>query len=158
RRVHPGLPTASRSVLAGLVASAGVDRQRAAPALVDGRRSRHLQGQHAVATRSEGRRARDADDVALAGRAVSAVAEAAVTAGADVVADLTSRFPGTVFIREHTVDGVPTVWVPATALPAVIAFLKNAVARPYRMLFDLTAVDERLRKHRVGLPPSDFTI
>src|SRR5262245_14421805 len=26
------------------------------------------------------------------------------------------------------------------------------------MLFDLTAVDERLRKHREGMPPSDFTL
>src|SRR5205807_1451311 len=28
----------------------------------------------------------------------------------------------------------------------------------YRMLYDLTAIDERMRKHRDGQPASDFTV
>ena len=40
----------------------------------------------------------------------------------------------------------------------VLRYLKHEIARPYRMLFDLTAVDERLRKHREGLPAADFTV
>ncbi len=46
-RLHPGLPAASRSVSAGAIAVAGFDRQRAAAAVVDGRRPGHLQGEHA---------------------------------------------------------------------------------------------------------------
>ena len=36
-------------------------------------------------------------------------------------------------------------------------FLRT-VPRPYVMLFDLSAVDERLRTHRDGLPASEFTV
>lgn len=39
----------------------------------------------------------------------------------------------------------------------VLMFLRT-VSRPYVMLFDLSAVDERLRTHRDGLPASDFTV
>jgi hypothetical protein len=37
----------------------------------------------------------------------------------------------------------------------VLRYLKHEIAQPYRMLFDLTAIDERLRKHREGLPAAD---
>jgi NADH-quinone oxidoreductase subunit C/D len=40
----------------------------------------------------------------------------------------------------------------------VLQYLKGGVEQPYQMLFDLTAVDERLRQSRDGLPPADFTI
>jgi len=90
---------------------------------------------------------------------VSAVAEAvAATTGSDVVAELAARFPDATFVRQATVDRMPTVWVGEAHLHAVLRFLKSDVSRPYRMLYDLTAVDERLRKHREGLPPSDFTL
>ncbi|MEJ2009992.1 MAG: NADH-quinone oxidoreductase subunit C/D, partial [Acidobacteriota bacterium] len=40
----------------------------------------------------------------------------------------------------------------------VVQYLKNEAARPYRMLYDLTAIDDRVRKHREGMPASDFTV
>jgi NADH-quinone oxidoreductase subunit C/D len=42
--------------------------------------------------------------------------------------------------------------------PALLRFLKEGIARPYKMLYDLSAIDERMRVHREGQPPSDFTV
>ena len=36
--------------------------------------------------------------------------------------------------------------------------LRTEITRPYRMLFDLTAIDERQRFHRQDQPASDFTV
>lgn len=55
-------------------------------------------------------------------------------------------------------DGMPTQWVAREHLTDVLWHLKENVAQPYRMLFDLTAIDERTRGHREGQPPSDFTV
>jgi len=76
----------------------------------------------------------------------------------EVVRDLFARFGENTFTLQTTVDGMPTLWLPADRLHEVLRFLKNEIARPFKMLYDLTAVDERLRKHRAGLPPADFTV
>lgn len=76
----------------------------------------------------------------------------------EVVRDLFARFGDNAFTLQTTVDGMPTLWLPADRLHEVLRFLKNEIARPFKMLYDLTAVDERLRKHRAGLPPADFTV
>ncbi len=78
-------------------------------------------------------------------------------AAGDVIAELEDRFGAEEFIRQQTSDGIPTVWVPVSRAADVLAYLKSA-EKPYRMLYDLTAVDERSRQHRDGQPPSDFTI
>jgi NADH-quinone oxidoreductase subunit C/D len=59
---------------------------------------------------------------------------------------------------EHTVDRVPTLWIPAARIVDVLRLLRTGVTQPYAMLYDLTAVDERLRKYRDGLPAADFTV
>jgi len=59
---------------------------------------------------------------------------------------------------QTTVDGIPTAWVPADRIVDVMRFLKTEVQSPYPMLFDLSAIDERLRQHRDGQPDSDFTV
>ncbi len=53
---------------------------------------------------------------------------------------------------------MPTLWVGVDKLGDVLRYLKNTIAKPYKMLYDLTAIDERLRKHREGQPKSDFTV
>ena len=55
-------------------------------------------------------------------------------------------------------DGIPTQWVARSALSDVLRHLKHDVERPYRMLYDLTAIDERNRRHRAGQPASDFSV
>jgi NADH-quinone oxidoreductase subunit C/D len=53
---------------------------------------------------------------------------------------------------------VPTVWVGADRVREVLRFLKYEADRPYRMLYDLTAIDERTRRYRDGQPASNFTV
>ena len=40
----------------------------------------------------------------------------------------------------------------------MLRHLKTNVTGPYRTLYDLTVIDERVRSHRQGLPESDFSI
>ena len=52
---------------------------------------------------------------------------------------------------------MPVIWLPKSALVDVISFLKK-IPKPYNMLYDLHAVDERLRTHREQLVVQDFTV
>src|SRR6478609_4150081 len=55
-------------------------------------------------------------------------------------------------------DAMPTFWVTKGNIHDLLRSLKTEVPQPYRMLYDLTAIDERARKHRTGEPASDFTV
>ena len=59
---------------------------------------------------------------------------------------------------QQTVDHIPTFWVAKDRVFGLLRFLKEDVDRPYKMLYDLSAIDERMRQHRDGQPASDFTI
>lgn len=69
--------------------------------------------------------------------------------------ELIGRF-GDLVVREQTRDEVPTFWTPKESIGEVLRFLKEDVSHPYSMLYDLTAVDERVRM--TAQPDSDFTI
>lgn len=69
--------------------------------------------------------------------------------------DLGSALPGVTLVPQETRDGVPTFWAPADRAHDVVSHLKRD---GYRMLYDLTAVDERVRADRATLPARDFTI
>lgn len=85
-------------------------------------------------------------------------ASASHAAGAaDVVAELAQHFGEAAFTPQDTLTGMPVIWVAREQLRDVLAYLRR-VTGPFSMLFDLSAVDERLRTHRRGLPPSDFTV
>ena len=66
------------------------------------------------------------------------------------VLEIYRRFGEDGFISQATVDAVPTLWIEAGRILEVLRFLKTGIEHPYRMLYDLTAIDERLRKHRQG--------
>ena len=74
-----------------------------------------------------------------------------------VLNDLTGRF-GEVILPQQTADGIPTAWVPASRLLEVMGYLKADPAQDHALLFDLSAIDERLRAHRDGQPPADFSV
>jgi NADH-quinone oxidoreductase subunit C/D len=76
----------------------------------------------------------------------------------DIVVELQRAFGEAVLCPQQTADGVPTVWVSKENLGRILRYLKNETKKPYRMLYDLTAIDERLRQHRDGEPDSDFTV
>ncbi len=59
---------------------------------------------------------------------------------------------------QETIDKIPTLWVPAAKIVEIARYFKNLPQNPFRMLHDITAIDERTRKHREGQPPSDFTV
>jgi len=73
-----------------------------------------------------------------------------------IIEELKTKF-GENFYVQTTREDFPTVWVERARVQEVLMFLRT-VSRPYVMLFDLSAVDERLRTHRDGLPASDFTV
>ncbi len=75
-----------------------------------------------------------------------------------IVSELSDRFGGNIFTLQPTADGIPTLWVSRERIRDIIAFLKKEARPNYALLFDLTAMDERLRTHRKGLPDSDFTV
>ena len=75
-----------------------------------------------------------------------------------VVTELEGRFGADAFAAQDTRCGFPTLWTSGERLPEVLKFLKTGVDRPFGTLYDLTAIDERFRKHRDGQPDSDFTV
>ena len=75
-----------------------------------------------------------------------------------VVEQLQSRFGATDVQPQPTQDGVPTVWAPKARAHEMLAYLQSGALRPYRTLYDLTAIDERARLDAVGGPGGDFTI
>ena len=88
---------------------------------------------------------------------MSDLAVAETVAQPAVIGELGAKF-GDDCQFQATADGIPTVWVPAERIVDVMRFLKAEVESPYPMLFDLSAIDERLRQHREGQPDSDFTV
>ncbi len=74
-----------------------------------------------------------------------------------IVEEIKDRF-GPAATPQETTDHIPTYWVAKDRAPAVLRFLKEEIEQPYKMLYDLTAIDERMRQHREGQPASDFTV
>ena len=74
-----------------------------------------------------------------------------------VIEELRDRF-GAAVIPQETADGVATVWIEAGLAHEALRYLKAENARRFRTLYDLTAIDERMRGHREGQPESDFTV
>jgi len=71
---------------------------------------------------------------------------------------LTNRFGEATFVQQATQDGIPTLWTPKEQITDVLRYLKTEIEQPFRMLYDLTAIDERTRATRTGQPASDFTV
>lgn len=79
-------------------------------------------------------------------------------APADIIRQLHNTFRDANLAEQTSRHGIPTLWVSREHVRAVLQHLKTSVERPYRMLYDLTAIDERVRFHRHDQPASDFTV
>ncbi|HTU44446.1 MAG TPA: NADH-quinone oxidoreductase subunit C/D [Bryobacteraceae bacterium] len=55
-------------------------------------------------------------------------------------------------------DGIPTYWLGANEIHSAVDQLRHSVPQPFKMLYDLTAIDERGRRHANGQPAADFTV
>lgn len=77
----------------------------------------------------------------------------------DPIYELTSKYGGQVILhQEITKDNTPAIWIEKINLISVLKFLKNEIRLPYKMLYDLTCIDERTRTQRDNQPKSDFTV
>jgi NADH-quinone oxidoreductase subunit C/D len=76
----------------------------------------------------------------------------------DIVSIIGSQFADAILMRQDTKDEFPTLWIDADHIVPVLTFLKNEIDQPYKMLYDLTAIDEQARIHGRGQPESRFTI
>ena len=77
---------------------------------------------------------------------------------APAIVETIIRRLGSAVLLQETRDRIPTFWVKKDHVHGLLSHLKYEVDQPYKMLYDLTAIDERMRTHRDGQPPSDFTV
>jgi NADH-quinone oxidoreductase subunit C/D len=76
-----------------------------------------------------------------------------------IVSELSGRFGKKRLLAiQPTKDDTPTIWLDKNDLRNMLVYLKSEITQPYCMLFDLSATDERLRRHQDGLPLSSFTV
>ena len=77
----------------------------------------------------------------------------------NVISELASKFGDqTILSHQLTIDGIPTIWLESSSLMPVLKYLKSEISLPYKMLYDLTGIDERTKTRRDGQPDSDFTV
>ncbi len=77
---------------------------------------------------------------------------------AEISEALSNKFKHISITRQETRDSIPTFWIAKEHLLPVLDFLKKEFSKPFEMLYDLTAIDERNRQHREGQPDSRFTV
>ncbi|HMI60116.1 MAG TPA: hypothetical protein VK518_04385, partial [Puia sp.] len=61
----------------------------------------------------------------------------------NILEHLQRNFGEAAFRQQRTVDDLLTLWVPATDCLQLIRHLKSDIRRPYSLLYDLCAIDER---------------
>jgi NADH-quinone oxidoreductase subunit C/D len=76
----------------------------------------------------------------------------------DIVTILNHTFRGCLLTVQETKDDFPTCWILPVHIVDVLRFLKMEADGPYKMLYDLTAIDEQARIHRPDQPESRFTV
>ncbi len=75
-----------------------------------------------------------------------------------VVEALKNKFKADNFRYEDAKDAIPTIRIGRERLVDVLNYLKNEINNPYKMLYDLTAIDERTRSRINGTSENDFTV
>ena len=75
-----------------------------------------------------------------------------------LIQELQGKFGDATVSVQPTDDGVPLLWVSKDKICDVLRYLKTETVKPYRTLYDLTAIDERVRTHRQNQPDGDFTV
>lgn len=68
--------------------------------------------------------------------------------------DLRERFPNAGIVEKPAADGIPTLWVEPDHTHDLLACLKTE----YKMLYDLSAIDERARRQPADQPACEFSI
>jgi NADH-quinone oxidoreductase subunit C/D len=76
----------------------------------------------------------------------------------NLLSQIRRDFAGKILAQQTTCDGIPTVWVARDNIKSLLNALHEDTNPHFEMLFDLTAIDERLRSNRQGQPASEFTV
>ncbi|OGW45981.1 MAG: NADH-quinone oxidoreductase subunit C/D [Nitrospirae bacterium GWC2_57_9] len=76
----------------------------------------------------------------------------------NIIQELQNTFGEAAVAPQATKDDIPTFWTTKERLPEILRFLKSGTQSPYPMLYDLSAIDERVRGNRQDQPASDFTL
>ncbi len=74
-----------------------------------------------------------------------------------IIAEIQQLFPHDLLVQP-TADGMPSLWVDKAHLKELLKVCKHDLSAGFAMLYDLTAIDERVRAHREGQPASDFSM
>ena len=75
-----------------------------------------------------------------------------------LIDELNLKFGKSITYQQLTVDEVTTIWIEKENITSVLTYLKNVITSPFKLLYDLCAIDERTRAIKNGSPSSDFTI
>ncbi|NIR47609.1 NADH-quinone oxidoreductase subunit C/D, partial [candidate division KSB1 bacterium] len=75
-----------------------------------------------------------------------------------VVTELKETFGDSIIFQQEVRDRVPTLWVRSGRISDILHYVKNDIDKPFAMLYDLTAIDERNREYRDNQPASQFTV
>lgn len=82
-----------------------------------------------------------------------------MTGDLSLYSELKTKYGEKVIIaRQDTSDNILTIWILKDNIEVLLRFLKNGINKPFRMLYDLTAIDERGRSDKQYQHRSDFTI
>jgi NADH-quinone oxidoreductase subunit C/D len=71
---------------------------------------------------------------------------------------LKQEFGESSFVSQPAKDGITTLWLALNKVKDVLLYLKTEIERPYILLFDLSAIDERSRKKDLDYPSDNFTL
>jgi NADH-quinone oxidoreductase subunit C/D len=63
-----------------------------------------------------------------------------------------------ILYKQDTTDNILTLWITPGNIVGFLKYLRRNVRGPFRMLYDLTALDERRRSIKNGTPDTDFTV
>ncbi len=73
-------------------------------------------------------------------------------------AQIATVLPNVSLVSQTTIDGIETLWVSRADVHDVLWFFKRQKENPFEFLYDITAIDERLRVNRKDQPASEFTL
>jgi NADH-quinone oxidoreductase subunit C/D len=76
----------------------------------------------------------------------------------NIIDEIKLKFGESQLFIQPAADNIPTVWVPKEKIESILTFLKKNISNPYKMLYDITAIDERSRANKTDQPESDFTV
>src|SRR5690606_14476108 len=76
----------------------------------------------------------------------------------DILQDLKNKIADSIIYEQETKDKIPTLWINKENAVKVLKYLKDEIEDPFKMLYDLTAIDERARTNKNNFPETDFTV